>query len=157
MTSHTFKQKNLSIDCIINSTHKFLNEAGEILDSRRLTNIYKHKDYDELGTHMYVAQEINVGQPSCRSLCCNPGCRDFFTTNGIGLIEACKTYIGDSESCLSELNNAASEMQYQKAFDNLQGRDTQFPTNTGKRILTVTGDGRRLVTNGAWAYTNYID
>ena len=61
-TLHTFQHKHPHINCIINSSHKYLDITGQLLDASKLTNIKEHSGHDVLGTHMYVADE-----DSCRS------------------------------------------------------------------------------------------
>ena len=60
-TTHTFNQNDILINCIINSSHKFINSAGQLLDSSKLTNIKKHSSFEQTGTHIYIADEI----PTC--------------------------------------------------------------------------------------------
>jgi len=63
-TTYTFNVMSLNISCIINSSYKYLDSAGQLLDASKLTNIKKHTAYDSSGTYMYTADE-RPGFGSC--------------------------------------------------------------------------------------------
>tara|TARA_Y100000741_G_C18260941_1_gene560463 strand:+ start:5025 stop:5324 length:300 start_codon:yes stop_codon:yes gene_type:complete len=47
----------MNINCLTSSSYKYVDTAGQVLDSSKLTNIKEHLEYDAVGTHMYVADE----------------------------------------------------------------------------------------------------
>ena len=47
----------MNINCLTSSSYKYVDTAGQVLDSSKLTNIKEHLEYDAVGTHMYVAEE----------------------------------------------------------------------------------------------------
>ena len=94
---YTFKQNYPHINCIKNSSNKYIDTTGQILDSSKLTTIMEHAAHDAQGTHMYVADETHTcvgAKVTATKLAPNNDCKSLY----IGPNEQCNQYYTTKDS-----------------------------------------------------------